>query len=212
MIIAMFELFGSYQQLTAIGRIFNMVFYICLGSLVWPYALWFIPVFIVGMYLFRILNARTLGAALLSLLTFFMFVLGWCLFRHDFALLTNLADCLMDFHFLFTNISWITDWSTLVLFFLLMLFLSVHISMEDAERTIRTRQFLTFLFLFGFVAFILSLLYAPHYIEFLAVFFLPVSIVASKYFSEKYGSTAFLSYYFLMALMVVSLLLRPWSF
>jgi hypothetical protein len=212
LLFAMFELFGSYQRPDAIGRIFNMMFYIGLGSLIWPYALWFAPVFIVGLYLFRILNSRTLGAALLSLLTFFMFVSGWCLLKNDFALLTNLATCLTDIHLLFTNVSWITDWPTLVFFFLILLFLSIHVSLEETERTIRTRQFLTFLFLFGFVSFLLSLLYAPHYIEFVVVFFVPVSIVGSKYFSEKYGVTAFLSYYFLMALMVISLLLRSWNF
>jgi hypothetical protein len=211
-IFAMFELFGSYQDQTAVGRMFNMMFFLCVGCLFWPYMLWFIPVFWIGMYQFRILDIRTFSATLLGLFTFFLFLAGWSLWKHDMSVFINLAQCLKDFRIVFVNEIRLTEWLKPLCFFILMIVLLFRISSQETEKSIRTRHFLSFLFMFGFYAFMLSLFYVHTFVDFECVFYLSASLLASYSFSEKYGIASFILYYLMIAMLIVFLLIRLWNF
>jgi len=210
-IFAMFELFGSYQNPIASGRMFNMMFYICVGSLFWPYLLWFIPVFWIGMYQFRILNVRTFTATLIGLFTFFWFMLGWCIWKHDWSVLINMVQCLSDIHIVFTGESWLTKWARPLCFFFFMIFLLFYISSQDTESSIRTRHFLSFLFSFGFFSFFLSLFYAFTFVDFECVCYLSASLIASYAFSKKYGIASLLLYYLIVAGLIILLFVSLWN-
>ena len=212
LILSLFELFGSYQNPTVTGRMFNIMVYIGAGSLIWPYLLWFIPIFWIGMYQFRILNTRTFLASLTGIFTIFWFVLGWCVWKHDFGVFTNIVQCLLDFRIVFANESWITDWPTPLCFFIFMIGILFYLSLQELESSIRTRHFLSFLFLFGFFSFILSLFYASVFVDFECIFYLSVSIIISYYFSGKYGLATYLFYYLLIALLIVLLFIHLWNF
>ena len=212
LIFALFELFGSYQNSTATGRIFNMMVYLCVGSLIWPYLLWFIPIFWIGMYQFRILNFRTFAATLLSIFTFFWFVLGWCVWKHDFGVFTNIAQSISEINLFFLKESWYHEYLTPLCIFFFMIVLSVLLSLQESENTIRTRNFLSFLSLLSFFSFILSLFYASTFVDFICVFYLPVSVIVSYLFFEKYGIAANLLYCFIMILLLISLSVRLWIF
>ncbi|MDR0795983.1 MAG: hypothetical protein LBE79_08050 [Tannerella sp.] len=211
LIFAIFELFGSYQNPSSTGRIFNLMVSIGVGSLIWPHLLLFIPVFLIGMYQFRILNTRTFFAGILGLLTVFWFVLGWCVWKSDFTVFTNLAQCLSEIHIVFTNESRLSVWLKPLFFFFLMIVLLFHISTQESERTIRTRHFLTFIFMLGFYSFILSLLYAPVFVDFEYLFYLSVSIIASCSLSGN-GIRSYLFYYLLITLLIGAYILKLWIF
>ena len=208
---AVFELFGSYQNPMAAGRMFNMMFYLCVGSLIWPFLLWFILVFWIGMYQFRILNARTFSASLLGLFTFLLFVLGWSIWKHDFAVFENIIQCLSDIHIVLYNGSSFTEWLKPVCFFIFMIALLFHISSHNAESSIRTRHFLSFLFTLGLFSFVLSLLYAFAFVDFECVCYLSASIIASYAFSGKFGFISFLLYYLIIAVLIIFLFIRLWN-
>jgi hypothetical protein len=211
LLFAMFELFSSYQN-PKTSPMFNMTVYLSAGSLLWPYFLWLIPVFWIGMYQFRILNARTLAASLLGLFTVFWFVLGWCVWKHDYAVILNIFHCLVDFRIVFLQESGLSIWLAPLCVFLLMLALSIHVLFIEQENTIRIRHFLSFLFIFGIIIFILSLLYAPNFADFLCVFSIPVSIILSYFFSGKYGIITFLLYLLLTIVLITSFLISVWNF
>ena len=211
-IFAMFELFGSYQNPMATGRMFNVMFYLGMGSLICPYLLWFIPVFWIGMYQFRILTVRTFSASLLGGFTVFLFVLGWCVWKHDFGIFINIALCLSDIHIAFTNESLLTEWPKPICIFIFMLVLLFRISSQESEKSIRTRHFLSFLFMFGFSSFFLALIYASTFVDFECVCYLSASIIASYSFSGKYGIASFLLYYLVIAMLIILLFIRLWNF
>ena len=208
---ALFELFSAYQNPAATGRMFNMMFYLVAGSLIWPYLLWFIPVIGIGMYQFRILNVRTFSATLLGFFTVCWFVLGWCIWKHDFSIFTNFFHCLTAIQLFFFSKSWLIGWLMPFCVFFMMIVLLIYIIVQESENTIRTRHFLSFLFLFSMVAFMLSLLYASNATDFVCVFYLPVSIMMSYFLSDKKKITPFLIYYLLIAILVILLIVRLWN-
>ena len=212
LLFAMFELFGSYQNPKAINRIFNVMVYLSAGSLLWPYLLWFIPVFWIGMYKFRILDFRTFAASLLGLFTTFWFVLGWCVWKHDYAVLLSIFQCIADFRIVFAQESGLIAGLAPLCIFLFMIVISIHVSLHEQENTIRTRNFLSFLLIFGIVSFILSVFYAPNFADFLCVFYLPVSLIVAYFFAGKYGIRTFLLYCLLMVLLIILFLIRVWIF
>ena len=211
LLVALLELFGAYQNPAATGRIFKVMFCLALMSLVWPYSLWFVPFFWVGMYQFRILNVRTFAASLLGLFTVFWFVLGWCVWKQDFAVFVNLAQCVTDFQLFFVKESWSSNWPSLLPVFCLTLFMSIHISLRELESNQKSRHFLSFLLLIGFVSFLLSLLYISDFVDFICIFHLPVSLVAAHFFFDKYGFKSFLFYYLFVALLVILFFVRIWN-
>jgi len=189
-----------------------VMFYLALASLIWPYSLWLVPFFWIGMYQFRILNVRTFAASLLGLFTVFWFVLGWCVWKQDFAFFSNLAQCLTDFQLVFVKESQFSDWPSLVLVFAFMLFMSIRVSVKELDSNLRSRHFLSFLLMTGVVSILLSLLYTANFVDFICVFHLPASLVASNFFSEKHGIRSFLFYYLFVVLLVILLGVRLWNF
>ena len=212
LIFSLFELFGSYQNPQAISRMFNVMVYLSAGSLIWPYLLWFIPVFWFGMYKFKIWNAGTVGASLMGLFTTCWFVLGWCVWKHDYTVFTNLVQCITDIRIMIMQESWLIEWLAPLCVFFFMIILYVQISLLEHENTIRTRHFLSFLLIFGIVSFALSICYASGFDDFLCVFYLSASIIISYFFSGKYGIIASLLYYLFTALFILILFIHLWNF
>ena len=212
LLFALFELYGSFQKSNAIGRIFNMMVYLSIGSLLWPYLLLFTPVFWFGMYRFRILSFRTFMASLLGVFTVGWFVLGWCAWKHDWGVFINFAQCIADIRFVFTQESRLLEWLTpfWVLFF--MIVVSIHISLLKHENTSRTHHFIFFLLIFGVFSFIVSMFYAPNSANFQCIFYIPASIIVSSAFSGKYGIATFLLFYLFMLLLIVLFFVRIWNF
>jgi hypothetical protein len=212
LLLAMFELYGSYQNPKAISRMFNVMVYLSAGSLVWPNLLWFVPVFGIGMYKFRILNRHTFASSMLGFFTTIWFVLGWSVWKHDFAVFENFVQCITDIRIIFSQESWLMEWLAPLCVFIFMIGAYIHISLRKHENTIRSRNFLSLLLIFGIVSFVLSLCYASSLDDFLCVFYLSASLILSYFLSGKYGFVAFLLYYLPAMLFILLLLVRLWNF
>ena len=212
LIFALFELYGSYQNPMSIGKMFNMMFFLGVSSLVWPYTLWFLPVFWIGMYQFRILNVRTFLATLLGLFTVFWFVLGWSVLKHEMTIFVNIVQCLSEIRIIFAVESWLAKLPMFLICGMFMIVFPIYNSVQESESSTRTRHFLSFLLMFGFFSFFLSLFYASDFVDFECVFYLSASIIASYSFSGKYGIVSFLIYFLLMAVLIVLLFMRLWNF
>jgi len=209
---AMIELFGSYQNPKTVSRMFNMMVFLSAGSLVWPYLLWFIPFFGIGMYQFRVLNGRTFAAALLGLFTTGWFVLGWCVWKHDFTVFINLFQCMIDVRFIFIQESWLITWLAPLCVFVCMIFAFIHIALRKHENTIRSRIFFSFLLMISIASFVISVWYASSFDDFVCVFYIPASIIFAYFLSGKYRFGAFLFYYLPLSLFILLCWVRLWNF
>mgnify|MGYP000482460116 FL=1 len=77
-IIALFQLFRSYESGQASGNIFHSFFFIGLGSLAFPQLLYFAPLFYISMISFSfLLSAKTFFAGLVGLIVPYWFLFGY---------------------------------------------------------------------------------------------------------------------------------------
>jgi len=94
----MYELFVSYHVPEATGRFYNAGFFIGVAGLLLPPVLWFIPLLWIGMYRFRSLDIKSFAASLTGIMMVYWFVMGWCVWKHDFSIFARLYAALTDFN------------------------------------------------------------------------------------------------------------------
>ena len=206
---AFYELFRSYQGPINVGRIYNAIMYISVGSLLWTYLLWFIPLFWYGLYKFRLLSIRSFFASVLGFFTTYWFVLAWCVWRHDYSPLTVSIQNL-------TNISLFSlkdsaPFESLVPFSIIVfIVISVYVILRDLNA-LRTRQFFMFLLVFSVYSFLLIFLYEHENANMLSVFYIPASILLAYLFSSRYGFISYLFYYSFLVFLFILFILRLWN-
>jgi hypothetical protein len=211
LIFALFDLFKSGQQMES-GRAFNAAVYIGIGSLLWVHVLWFLPLYWYGMYRFRLLYSKTFFSTLLGVATIYWIVLGWCVWRHDFTMLSDSLRQLtaIDVSFpqnLFNNIRWLSVIGAFGLLIISFLYIRLH----EAESSLRTRQMLSFLLIFALYTFVLLFLYNRQYFSgFLYFFYLPLTMLFAYMFSNKHGLVMFLLYYGILVFLFLLTLAQIW--
>jgi hypothetical protein len=212
LILAFYQLLTSYHDPGAIQKTFNTAFFIGVGSLLWVHILWFLPFFWWGMYYFKVLNLRTFLASLTGVCVIYWFLLGWCVWQHDYTpftlpfaslLQTGLPDD-------FARVRLI-DWIHVLYTAFLTMIAIVNILLHEYDDSLRTRQFLYFLIILAAVSFGLFFLYKQSSDEFLDVACMPVSVLVAHFFTVKKGKRKFRLYYLFIALYIfISLMRSPW--
>ena len=144
-LIAIFQLFGSYESPHPSGSIFYAFFFIGLGSLLFPQLLYFAPLFYWGMINFRSLSPKSFFAGLLGLGVPYWFLFGHA-FYHDQM---NLFYAPLQEVVHFQPVSYkVLDTERLIscgVVTLLSLVSSVHYFYVSYLDKVRTRMFLSFL-------------------------------------------------------------------
>lgn len=79
-LLAIFQLYGGYETPQAPMHAFHCLFFIGLGSLLFPRLAWFVPLFYVGMNSFRSLSLRSFFAGIIGLATPYWFLFGYALY------------------------------------------------------------------------------------------------------------------------------------
>ena len=210
-IFALFYLIKTDQYIEA-KNAFNAAALIGIGSLFWAYQLWFVPLYMYGMFRMKVLTIRTGIATLLGLGTVYWFVFGWCVWQHDFTALREPYHQLKAFD-ISLPYSQANDLRRISAFgmMLLLLLSYVYNRFSRFERSIRTHHLLTFFFIFALYAFSLLFLYGEqHFPGFLYFFYIPVSLLLAYSFSEKYGVMPFVLYYVFLMLLLLLTLLQIW--
>lgn len=206
---AIYELFHSYQKLVNVGRIFNIYMYIAIGSLCWVYLLWFVPLFWYGLYKLRLLSIRSFFASLLGLFTTYWFVLAWCALNHDYSFLIIPAKSLANIDLIF--LSGGIQVEKIILFFVIILALTILVIFKKFENALRTRQYLSFLLIFSIYSFLLILLYEQDIANILSVFYLPTSVLIAHFLSNKSNYISYLIYYGMLFLLVILFVSCLWN-
>jgi hypothetical protein len=211
LIFALFDLFKSGQRMES-GRAFNAAVLIGVGSLLWVHVLWFLPLYWYGMYKFKLLYSKTFLSSLLGVATIYWCILGWCVWRHDFTLLSDLFRQLaaIDVSFpqnILNNIRWLSVLGA----FGLLLISFVYIRLHESESSLRTRQTLSFMLVFAVYTFVLLFLYNRLYFSgFLYFFYLPLTMLFAYMFSNKHGIVMFLLYYGILVFLFLLTLAQIW--
>jgi hypothetical protein len=208
---ALFELFRSEEYLES-KRAFNATAMMAIGSLIWVYALWFIPICWYGMYRFKLMRIRNLIATVFGFLTVYWLTFGWCVWRHDFTALS------VPYHRLTAvDISFPQDfthdfrWMSVACIYMLLLIVVFYIRYHGYVNSLRTRQTLSFFLVMATYAFILFFfINRQQSTGFLYFFYMPAAFIFACFFSGRHGVMAFLLYYTALAFMFMFALVQIW--
>ena len=206
------ELFDTYQLPEATGKLFNVGVLIGVSGLLMPQILWFMPLIWIGMYQFYSLTFRSFMASLIGVFIIYWFVLAWCVWTHDFSMFTSLYSSLVDISFFSIFLSFRYYHVGFVLLSILLLVTLFYIKMDAINNRVRVRQMLSFLLNLSFGSFVLICIYGGDTDSFLAIFYLPASILLAYYFENIHNRFKFLLYYFVLIISVFSFIIRIWSY
>jgi len=208
---AVFQIFKSEQSITT-GDAFNAAFYIGLGSLLWAPLLLYIPFFWYGMYKFKMLNVKSFAATLVGLLTILLFVLAWCVWKHDLAALSVPAATLTTLSTSpFSEMGSDSQFINLISIFAMMIVAFIYTRFQEYESSLRTSQTLSYLLQFAIFTFALIFLYGKrHFGDFLYFFYMPAAMIFAYLFSDRRGMFAFLVYYLFVAFIFMLAFRQIW--
>ncbi|MDR2042641.1 MAG: hypothetical protein LBP98_10070 [Tannerella sp.] len=205
--LCMVELFKAYREGKtglAPGNAYKATLWLGIGSLVWIHLLWMLPLFWYGIFRFRLLTLRVFLASLLGVAAIYWMIAGWCVLQHDFSILTDAfrlwtAFDLIPFREYLTTGRLILPTMALAYTVILDLLLRFH----TLHAGLRTRRFIAFLLTAARYLLLFLFLFDTETVDFLCIFFFPVSILMAYLFSDTPRNVSL--YYYL--LLVCSLLL-----
>jgi hypothetical protein len=214
LILAFYQLFTSYHDREAIGRTFNMGLFIGIGSLLWIHLLWLLPIFWIGMYNFKTMTLRTFLASFAGAGLAYWFLLGWCVWRHDYTLFAIPFASILDAGLPFSMDGLrLEEWAYILYVGGLTIMAIGNMSLHEYDDDLRTRRFLSFLILLLTASFILFLVYRQSANDFLDMACLPVSILIAHFFVTKKGKKRVrLAYILILLLILISLMRSPWIY
>lgn len=212
LVLAIYFLFKSYHYERSQGYIFNAFFMIGLSSLLWTQIIWIIPVFWLGMYKFRILNPRNVGACLIGLFMVYWFAFAWSFYRHTPEELINnfkLVYALNPIRINATNWPVLIQPALLVILYLISLF---HLITNQHSENIRSRDYLSFLSWLTFAMLILGCLFNFDQGQFIQLSIVPCSVLVGHFFALNSSRGASLLFSLVVTSYILTYAYQLWIF
>ena len=209
-IFMLYELFNSYQKPEATGLFFNAGVFVGVASLFTPQIFLVAPLLWIGMYQFRSLSFKSFMASFMGLTIIYWFALAWCVWKHDFSMFTLLYSSITDFDVLDFNFKY--HHIGIICSTLLLIVAYIYIRIDAFSNSVRVRQMLSFLFNMAIWPLPLIFLYGNSSDTFLAMSYLPSSVLIAYLFDSAGRRLRFILYYFVLAVLVSSYVLRVWNF
>jgi hypothetical protein len=200
-------LIRSYQSPALTGRFFNTGVLMAFAGLFFPQTVWFIPLLWIGMYRLRSLSLKNFLALFTGVLVVCWMVAGWCVWTHDFFMITSFFRELTDFQFFSIEIR--AD-SVVVVLILVMAFF--HIRTGAFSNSVRVRRIFSFLISMSVWSLVLILFYGKDADLFLAVAYLPSSVLMAYFLENINRKIRFVLYYCMLLTWFASFILRVWTF
>ena len=211
LILAYYELLSAYHDPEARSNAFNVGLLLGVGSLLWVHMLLFLPVFWIGMYIFRSLNVRTVVATLVGVITVCWLLFGWCFMAGDYTpfdyIFSGLRVSLLSASDV-ASATWIELGVAAVL--TLIAIADIYIHVFDNLR--RTRHYLLFTTLFAAWSFALYFVFEGAAEEFLLAACGPVAVLTAHFFTTVRGWITTCMFLATVALYVALFFLRIWNF
>ena len=207
-----YELFNSYQLPESTGRFFNAGLLIGFAGLFMPQVLWYVPLLWIGMYQFRSISYKSFFASLVGVLIVYWFVLAWCVWNHDFSIFASLYSSLTSVD-IFSNSALLQYYRIgFALVVALLITASFFIKMDAFNNSVRVRQMLSFLLNMSVWTLILLFLYSKSPDSFMAILYLPVSVVIAYFIENIRYRFRFVLYYSMLILLFAFYVIRIWIF
>ena len=212
LVFVVYELFNSYQLPEAKGILFNAGVLIGVAGLFIPQVLLFVPLLWIGMYQFRSLSYKSFMASLAGVLIIYWFVLAWCVWKRDFSMFTSLYSSLVSFNVFSISMLFRYFQVGFAGVILLLVIAFFHINVNALNNSVRVRQMLSFLLNMSIWSFALLLLYGNDADSFMAILYIPSSIVIAYFLENVRYRFQLVLYYFMLALWCASYIMRIWNF
>lgn len=212
LILAFYELLSAYHDAEARSNAFNVGLLLGTGSLLWVHILWFLPLFWIGMYIFRTLNVRTFAATLIGVATVCWLLFGWCFFMDDSAPIDFALSHILSFRRF--SVPDVTAAAAVEIYAagMLAIVATINIFVHEYEDSRRSRHMLLFTALFAVWAFALYFLLEGGEEELLSTACGPVAVLMAHFFTTVRGWITTCLFFATVVLYVAMLFSRLWSF
>ncbi|GHT04661.1 hypothetical protein AGMMS49525_11260 [Bacteroidia bacterium] len=182
-LLCFYSLFMIYQQSKSQLSAFNISILLTLGSFLWTPVLYFLPLFWIGMYLFKSLNLRSFFASWMGFALVYFLIFTWSIVKNDptifiAALPTFDTQWNLDFE-LFSLCEWVI---TAYLTFLFIL-AGGKIFMSGISEKVRTITILSYLYFFAIVVFFFFLLQTTTNYGWQLITYIPITLLIAHYFT-----------------------------
>lgn len=213
LMLALYLLFTTHHDPLSVKRSFVAAFLIGLGSLLWAYMLWYIPLFWIGMYMFRSLNPKTFMASLIGVTVVYWLLLAWAVWTGDYSYFIVPFQSLGNFDLFFWRFSEWIEWLPLLIVVPLVIAAFVNMVVHELADSLRTREFLSFLMLMIAWSVVFFFLYEPATVGFLQMMAIPASTLIAHLFATRQNRYTFwLMIVTIIALPALLILQLSWSF
>jgi hypothetical protein len=170
LLLAVYALFGSYQQPHPVGALFYAFVLLGMGSVFFPRMLLFVPLFLLGAYRFRSLTWKSAMGSVVGWLLPYWFLLVYALMRDDLALVGEPLRQLVTFGPLMEGGYQPWEWAVMGYLLVFYLISMAQLFTSGFEGKVSSRSYLLFfgwLNLFVFVYLVLLPAEVPHLLPFL---------------------------------------------
>lgn len=162
-LIAVFQLFRSYESPYPAGSIFHAFFFTGLGSLLFPQLLYFVPLFYLGMIGFRSLSPKSFFAGLIGLSVPYWFFFGYAFYYDKMSLFYHPLQEIIHFQPISYETLGLDKMISCGVVTLISLISSVHYFHVSYLDKVRTRIFLSFLIAVEAWIYLLGILQPQHF-------------------------------------------------
>ena len=186
-VLSLLLLFSCYQDQNTMGQTFYIFLLISLMSLLEPYFLLFVPIYLILMATtIYSLGFRTFFAALIGIVTPYWLYSGWQIYQNRYQ-----PEIALDFLKRFTEIQWNADYSTVTtsqwayfgLLAVLFVVGSIHFWTTSYMDKIRVRQIYYSLIMLSLYSIVLLALQPQKYDTFIGMMTIAVTPIAAHFFS-----------------------------
>lgn len=180
--LALYYLFRSYQVYAPVGNTFHLFLFISLGSLLFPFMLFLIPLFYGTLFVFKALTVRSFFAGLVGCILPYWFLFAYAFYYDTMEVFYMPFRCLTTFSSVDYSIVSIEQWISLAYVLLIFVVSTVHFMLTSYQDKIRIRFYLYFLIILTISCLSFLLLQPQHFAILFALMLVGCCILSGHLF------------------------------
>lgn len=182
-LLAVIQLFRSYESQHASNHLFHTSFFLALGSMAFPQLLFFVPLFLFSTFNFRSLNLKSFFAGLLGIIAPYWLLFGYAFWNEELSLFLNPLKELLHFQSIDYSLIPLYIWISWGFVSILQLISSIHYFQVSYQDKTRTRIYLFFFIAAGCWTTLITLLQPQHLVPLLPVQLICTSFLTTHLFT-----------------------------
>ncbi|GHT62227.1 hypothetical protein AGMMS50239_14970 [Bacteroidia bacterium] len=176
-------LFNTYQKSNSQLNALNISLLLVLGSFIHPLLLLFFPLFWLGFYWFRSFNLRVFLASLTGIVTVYLIIFTWCIYRDDWGMfLSFLPKPEEIFSIREPNLS-NYEWISLGIIWVASIFAGYNLFVSSISEKVRTVSFLKYMYVSSFLIFFMAFVQSEYRSFWELIAYISIALVLAHYFT-----------------------------